>query len=176
MYLLSSASVTNIRLEQNRKGDPFHLSLLTPHLFFVSFRAVYLLWKGTAGVCNQLKKNHQTSQETVSLWIVCLSNLPRLPIWNQTWGLQATPSAEGLWPAGQGAEGPPSQKAAELWAGASSHLLPQWVPGCLHGHGLHTGICTFCVQHFILLMRTDTVCSILHKLGVIHRFLAKSWA
>lgn len=72
MYLLSSASVTNIRLEQNRKGDPFHLSLLTPHLFFVSFRAVYLLWKGTAGVCNQFKKITKPAKKQ-SVYGLCAS-------------------------------------------------------------------------------------------------------
>lgn len=45
--------------------------------------------------------------------------------------------------------GPAGQKAAELWAVATSHLLLQQVPGCLDGDGgLHTRICSYCVQHF----------------------------
>lgn len=63
------------------------------------------------------------------------------------------------------------QQRCEQWPAAPPPLsarMPGW------RRGLHTSVVSVC-SNFILLMRTDTVCSILHKLGVIHRFLANSW-
>lgn len=176
MHLLSSTPVTKIRLEQKRKGDPFNLSLLTTHLFFLSFRAVYLLWKGTYR-CLQLIKNTTTPANKQSVYGFCASLISP----DSQYGIRREVCRQ--YPqqrlSGQQARVlrallARKQRSCEQWPAATlsfGECQTAWLEteDCTPG-SVTVSVCSTS----ILLMRTDTVCSILHKLGVIHRFLAKS--
>lgn len=148
VFTLFRASYQNLHWNRREEGIHFIFLCSLGFFFFFSFRAVYLLWKGTAGACNQLKS---------------LLNQPANSQFMDPVPLQSpqTPSMEA-----------DTRLAVELWLAATfpsgvCQAAPMKTEDCTLGSVVSVGSTS------ILQMRTDTVCSVLHKLGVIRGFLAK---